>query len=53
MDLLEKLKENNARHPWELSRMDCMFKMILPALDGNCYVIADVGFGDQFFVDAL
>ena len=53
MDLLEKLEEHSKRHPWELSRADSMLGMILPALDGNRNVIADVGCGDLFFADAL
>ncbi len=50
MDLCEKT-ENAHRHPWELSRSDCLIGIMrtLPA-GGD---MADVGAGDRFFTQQL
>jgi len=46
MDLRET-GSNEHRHPWELSRADCVIKTIAPYINGK--VIADVGCGDLYF----
>ena len=51
MDLLETGSEY--RHPWELSRVDCLIKMILPYLSGFRKTVADIGCGDLFFTGKL
>ena len=47
MDLIEKKGKTNNRHPWELSRLDCLSKEIRRYhIKGS---ILDVGCGDSFF----
>ena len=49
MDLLE-VTQNVNRHPWELSRADCIFNLISDKKFRN---IADVGAGDGYFTNKL
>ncbi|GAB6393338.1 MAG: class I SAM-dependent methyltransferase [Treponematales bacterium] len=46
MDLREKT-ENQFRHPWELSRADCIFRLLKKDRSVKCF--ADIGAGDRFF----
>ena len=46
MDLIES-KNNINRHPWELSRVECLIKEIKKY--GNCNHILDIGCGDTYF----
>jgi len=49
MDLTEKTQNEN-RHPWELSRADCILNIIKKyRLDSA----ADIGAGDRFFISKL
>ena len=49
MDLLETGNEH--RHPWELSRGDCLLSCVMQAINGNKVdgIIADIGCGDLYF----
>lgn len=54
MDIIEKT-ENTNRHPWELSRCDCILRVICEHLDQDRYnfIFADVGAGDKYFAQKL
>jgi len=47
MDLLET--GTKYRHPWELSRIECVIGTISPYLKDTCKAAADIGCGDLFF----
>lgn len=49
MDLKEKTSNTN-RHPWELSRAQCIFKLIR---ERKLKRFADIGAGDRFFAQQL
>jgi hypothetical protein len=49
MDLIEK-KSNGNRHPWELSRTQCILNIIKKC---PLYNIVDIGAGDLFFISEL
>jgi len=49
MDLIEKKISDN-RHPWELSRTQCMLNIVKKNLLCN---IVDIGAGDRFFISKL
>lgn len=51
MDLVEAASTNGNRHPWELSRADCVLRLL--ANRGPWRDVADVGAGDRFFAAAL
>ena len=53
MDINEISDEPIHRHPWELSRTDCVLREILRLTKGSCRVLIDLGAGDQFFDDAF
>lgn len=46
MDLIESKKENVNRHPWELSRVECLIKEIKNYYVGN--TVLDIGCGDSY-----
>lgn len=50
MDLIE-VSENQNRHPWELSRIDCIFKEVKKLGDFN--TVLDIGCGDGYFDERL
>ena len=47
MDLIENRDNITNRHPWELSRFDCLSKEIKKY--HNKGTILDIGCGDSFF----
>ena len=47
MDLIENNKDNIDRHPWELSRVQCMIKEIIRYHKNGD--ILDIGCGDSYF----
>ncbi|MDR2481443.1 MAG: class I SAM-dependent methyltransferase [Spirochaetaceae bacterium] len=49
MDLRESMLENK-RHPWELSRADCLFNIVKKH---HLNTAADIGAGDGFFIKKL
>jgi SAM-dependent methyltransferase len=51
MDLHEVAPANQHRHPWELSRRDCVMQIL--AGRGPWHDVADVGAGDRFFAASL
>ena len=51
MDLREVAPANQHRHPWELSRRDCMLQILEGR--GPWRDVADVGAGDRFFAASL
>jgi len=51
VDLLETHDEN--RHPWELSRTDCILNLLKSKITKGHAVIADVGCGDLYFSKRL
>ena len=51
MDLLESGVEN--RHPWELSRGDCVLKLIMSNSLKEAKTICDIGSGDMYFSNIL
>lgn len=52
MDLLE-IRQNQKRHPWELSRADMVSKTIKSIIKNKPINIADIGSGDMYFADRL
>ena len=52
MDLLET-SGNEHRHPWELSRGDCIFKLVMSEITNEHRIIADIGCGDLYFSNIL
>jgi len=46
MDLVEKKKTHDNRHPWELSRTQCILNILKTHSPRN---VADIGAGDRFF----
>lgn len=54
MDLLERKITNNNRHPWELSRTECLINTFFEAVEGREELnVADIGAGDRFFDEEL
>jgi len=49
MDLVEKMQNKN-RHPWELSRTQCILNIIR---NQNLNSVADIGAGDNYFTTNL
>jgi hypothetical protein len=49
MDLREKTKNTN-RHPWELSRADCVLNIITKY---SLSAVCDIGAGDRFFISKI
>ena len=52
MDLLERDISFNNRHPWELSRTECLigvFHRVFPGTFNDVSKIADIGAGDRYF----
>ncbi len=53
MDINEISDEAIHRHPWELSRTDCVLREVLRLTKDGCRTLIDLGAGDQFFDDAF
>lgn len=54
MDLLERKITNNNRHPWELSRTQCLINIFSEIVKRREKLdIADIGAGDRFFDEEL
>lgn len=51
MDLIEKYKFGNNRHPWEISRRVCILSLIKN--NPRFFQYADIGAGDLFFAEGL
>lgn len=51
MDLIEKNSSNPYRHPWEISRSECLLN-IIKKYPTN-YQYADIGAGDLYFAEQL
>jgi trans-aconitate methyltransferase len=54
MDIIEfQNKQNEQRHPWELARLEVVYRLLRKYLDNGNSLILDVGCGDTFVVQEL
>lgn len=54
MDLLERKITNGNRHPWELSRTECLINTFLDVVESRQELnVANIGAGDRFFDEEL
>jgi hypothetical protein len=51
MDLIERVDENENRHPWEISRAENIFRIV--EHNAKDCVYADIGSGDMYFARKL